>query len=102
MLPIICVFAGTEDWFDLRLFKCVWENQRAGTLGFLGDYSRSGLMLTDRAPFSVEGERVDGLSRHVDWLNLPKDRWSLAELARPSLIPSLRTHFTRAGIEWRG
>ena len=25
----------------------------------------------------------------------------LAQLARPSLIPSLCTHFTRAGIEWR-
>ena len=27
--------------------------------------------------------------------------WSRVMQARPSLIPSLCTHFTRAGIEWR-
>ena len=32
---------------------------------------------------------------------LGRNRWDKLATARPSLIPSLCTHFTRAGIEWR-
>ena len=38
---------------------------------------------------------------YYEILNSPDRACQLAKQARPSLIPALRTHFARAGIEWR-
>ena len=57
----------------------------------------------------ADREELEAVIRKVDTLAsvLPTAQASVEELvdfcpeARPSLIPSLCTHFERAGIEWR-
>ena len=63
-----------------------------------------------RLPYDLFCRRLFTSSAHVMALQgsrskpydaADKSSWSHQAMVRPSLIPSLCTHFTRAGIEWR-